>query len=380
MSQPETHELTIAENLIVRFTTVVHSPKPDEYFFSVMPNGDFNPVQDVTSILSSPALFLSPFSLNQTVASSEMSLHRLVDYFEREAFICRVMHSAELLFSSVEVMNHVGDVVSTAHLLRGNVLPAKKQVGEPQFCRTLDEAGGERAMLIRGCKDWSICIGKWKGVVKGVPGVPGIKGSEGSPGVKGTPGVKGQPGDLCIEFFSLSGVQEWKRVRKQGENFRVSLSEREIVNVDLRTGVISFPSAISAVPESIALGFSIAVLHLLCQPNTSTRMTDHTKPSVMASSSQNYKTRRIRCEDLTLVVAAGFYATIVPSNAYIKHELGDACGGCDVEDLEDVEVVEVVEVVEDAVAVVDVVGAGHVVAVVAAGIKACLLTEDELKG
>ena len=51
-----------------------------------------------------------------------------------------------------------------------------------------------------------------------------------------------------------------------------------------------------------------------------------------------------------------------------------------VEDVEDVEDVEVVEVVEDAVAVVDAVGAGHVVVVVAAGIKACLLTEDELKG
>ena len=51
-----------------------------------------------------------------------------------------------------------------------------------------------------------------------------------------------------------------------------------------------------------------------------------------------------------------------------------------VEDVEDVEDVEVVEVVEDAVAVVDVVGAGHVVVVVAAGIKSCLLTEDELKG
>ena len=49
------------------------------------------------------------------------------------------------------------------------------------------------------------------------------------------------------------------------------------------------------------------------------------------------------------------------------------------EDVEDVEVVEVVEVVEDAVAVV---GAGYVVlvVVVAAEIKACLLTEDELKG
>ena len=220
MPQPETHKLTIAGNLIVRFTTVVHPPQPDEYIFTVMPNGDFSPVQDAASILSSPTLFLSPCSLNQTLASSEMSLHRLVDCWGREAFTCRVMLSAELLFSSVEVMNHVDEVVSTAHLLRGNVLPTKEQVDKPQFCCNLDEAGGERAMLIRGCKDWGICIGKWKGAVKGVPGVPGIKGSEGSPGVKGTPGVKGQPGDLCIEFFSLFGVQECKRVRKQGEKLQ----------------------------------------------------------------------------------------------------------------------------------------------------------------
>ena len=159
--QPERHKLTIAGNLIVRFTTVVHPPQPDEYIFTVMPNGDFSPVQDAASILSSPALFLSPCSLNQTLASSEMSMHRLLDYWGREAFTCRVMHSAELLFSSVEVMNHVDEVVSTAHLLRGNVLPTKEQVGKPDFCCTLNEAGGERAMLIRGCKDWGICIGKW---------------------------------------------------------------------------------------------------------------------------------------------------------------------------------------------------------------------------
>ena len=65
------------------------------------------------------------------------------------------------VFVNLEVMNHIDEVVSTAHLLRGNVLPTKEQVDKPQFCCNLDEAGGERAMLIRGCKDWGICIGKW---------------------------------------------------------------------------------------------------------------------------------------------------------------------------------------------------------------------------
>ena len=112
MPQPKTHELTIDKNLIVRFTTVVHPLQLDEYIFTVIPKRNISPVQDAASILSSPALFLSPCSLNQTLASSEMSLHRLVDYWGREAFTCRVMLSAELLFSSVEVMNHVDEVLA----------------------------------------------------------------------------------------------------------------------------------------------------------------------------------------------------------------------------------------------------------------------------
>ena len=182
--------------------------------------------------------------------------------------------------------------------------------------------------------------------------------------------MKGQPGYLCIEFFSLSGAEEWKRVKKRGENFRISLSEKGKVYINLRNGVISFPSAVSAVTESIALGFSIAVLRHPCQPITSTRMTDHTKPSVMMSSQED-KTRRIRCEDLALVVAAGFYATSVSNNAYIKHNLG-----MPVVAVVDAEVVEDVEVVVDVLAVVVAV----VVVVVADRIMACLLTKDELKG
>ena len=38
--QQETHELTIAKNMTVWFTPVVDPPQPDEYIFTVMPNGN----------------------------------------------------------------------------------------------------------------------------------------------------------------------------------------------------------------------------------------------------------------------------------------------------------------------------------------------------
>ena len=42
------------------------------------------------------------------------------------------------------------------------------QVNKFPFCCTMDESGGGKAMLIRGCKDWGLWIGKWDEVVEGV--------------------------------------------------------------------------------------------------------------------------------------------------------------------------------------------------------------------
>ena len=84
----------------------------------------------------------------------------------------------------------------------------------------------------------SICIGKWQGVVEGVPGVPGLSGTKGTPGtsetpaIKGIPGIKGkpgtrrQPGSLSVKFFSLTEKQEWKRVEKCGISFPYIFWER----------------------------------------------------------------------------------------------------------------------------------------------------------
>ena len=151
---------------------------------------------------------LPPASLaRSSTALCEMSVLRLLDWRE-DAFACRVMHSAVLQFSSVEVINKVGNVVGTAHLIGSHILPKPEQVCEPEKCCTLNEQDGERALLIRGSKDWGICIGKWDGFVKGVWGRLGRKGEPGKPGTRGTPGIEGQPGSLSIKFFSLSGRQE----------------------------------------------------------------------------------------------------------------------------------------------------------------------------
>ena len=198
-------------------------------------------------------------------------------------------------------------------------------------------------MLIRGSKDWGICIGKWQGVVKGVPGVPGVSGTKGTPGtsetpaikgipgIRGKPGTRGQPGSLSVKFFSLTEKQEWKPVEKCGNQISIYLlGKRKKINVDLKTGVISFPAEVKDVPEAIALGFSIAILHLLCQPYYSPLGNNgrYTAPSV-SENLQTHKPRRIPNEDLLLVVAAGYHANYVPTNSYIKFTVGGgACGGC----------------------------------------------------
>ena len=137
-----------------------------------------------------------------------MSVHRVLDYRQRDAFTCRIMHSAELQLSSVEIVDNAKNVVSTAHVIRTDALPSREQLSNPDKYCTLDQTAGERAILIRGSEDWGICIGSWKGLVQGMPGVPGVPGVPDKSGIKGTPGIQGKPGLLSIKFFSLFGEQE----------------------------------------------------------------------------------------------------------------------------------------------------------------------------
>ncbi|KAJ7379027.1 hypothetical protein OS493_018821 [Desmophyllum pertusum] len=60
--EPVTHELTIADNLIIRFTTVAHPPRLDRYYITVGPEKHFSStVQHPAQILNSPTLMLPGF-------------------------------------------------------------------------------------------------------------------------------------------------------------------------------------------------------------------------------------------------------------------------------------------------------------------------------
>ena len=288
---------------------MTHPPSrlPGYHSFTVKPRGkSFPSFRDPSKVSGSLTLFLPPASLAcLPKASYETSTGQVFYGLDRKAFTYRVMHSVALQLSSVEVINNDGNVVSTAHLIQNHVLPRQLQVRNKEATCTLNE--GERAFLVRGSKDWGICIGKWEGYVRGVPGT------------RGTHGIPGSPGQLKIKFFSLVETNEWITLYKNSmTNFEIYFPTGTCT-VDLRTGKISFPERVDHVPESIALGFAIAMLHLLCQPYQSLA----TRGSSIFLKLR--KPRRIDNENMKLVVAAGYYASTIRDD-----KSGDCtgCGGC----------------------------------------------------
>ena len=150
---------------------------------------------------------------------------------------------------------------------------------------------------------------------------------ESNRGVRGIPGVKGQPGRLSLKFFALFGKQGWKEISQVSqEKFSINLlGGTSRLNVDLRKGQISFPAEIQDVPEAIALGFAVAILHFLCQPYNPPDKSSYIGWYAIAM----YRPRRIHNEDLALIVAAGYFCDSVPTNLYYKHTVGGgACAGC----------------------------------------------------
>ena len=150
-------------------------------------------------------------------------------------------------------------------------------------------------------------------------------------------------------------------------------------NVDLKTGVIQVDSSTNEVAENLALAFSVALLHVLCQPRPKpvppqvapkpsvpkTPPPEETKPPIVIGEGDAQPTGEEALEvgqaekepeetpktpakekevpatpkkvvevppipsaDLSLVVAAG-YRVETPTNEYIKRSHGEnACAGC----------------------------------------------------
>ena len=271
----------------VKITAVVHPPSPKGYRFRIKPEESLSDMSDAATILSTP--MLSVFKTLSFTSSVECQLQKVFDCHDRLAFSCRVMHQGGMrrgyLPMSVVVMNNAGDIVSTAHLLQRSTLPSWKQVNDPNGCCTLED--NERAMLIRGSKDWGICIGKWEN-------------------------------QCAIKFFSLIEKQEWKSVSSNPEEFSIELSNKMPFRVDLRNGIIVIPPDVSHVPETIALGFAIAILYVLCQPISNETL--YYDPRCRCT---HYPTKINIPENLKFAVAVGYDA-----EKFRDHVIRTTCGRC----------------------------------------------------
>ena len=272
----------------VKITAVVHPPSPREYRFRIKPEEGLSDMSDAATILSTP--MLSVFKTLSFTPSVECQLQKVFDFHDRLAFSCRVMHQWGMgrgnLPMSVVVINNAGDIVSTAHLLQRSTLPSWKQVmNDRKGCCTLED--NERAMLIRGSKDWGICIGRWEN-------------------------------RCAIKFFSLIEKQEWKSVVSNPEEFSIELSNKMPFRVDLRNGIIVIPPDVSYIPETIALGFAIAILFVLCQPILNETL--YYDPSCRCS---NYPTKIKIPGNLRFAVAVGYDA-----DKFKNHIIRTTCARC----------------------------------------------------
>ncbi|GFR81235.1 glycine-rich domain-containing protein 2 [Elysia marginata] len=176
--------------------------------------------------------------------------HKLFNHTRKVVFTVRTIHSEPLLMSAVHVF--YGDKLSTvAHLVVGDQLPLPSSVGEPKRCVTLNPKEGQRAVLIKNNNgDWGIAVGWWEGFQKRTSG---RKGS-------------GSEGHLEIRFFHLP-TKKWYFVSFD-RLYSLATSKFEIGDciVEFDSGFLEIGSHRGEVAENLALIFSVALIHVLCQP------------------------------------------------------------------------------------------------------------------
>ena len=289
---------------VVRLTVVLNPPAVEGYRFTIQPDLVFTKFDHPSIVLNFPQAMLTPSVFANPFLPSEAATHTLLDVRGRDAFKCRVVHSTAAVLSAVEVISLHNVTVASAYTVNSAVLPEKKSIEGEERCVPLNQKEGERAILIRGRKDWGICIGKWQ------------KGNL----------FNRSAGQVEITFFSLHGTKGWCEVRKYKEGlYLIYIDSSNYVYVDLKRGIFVVSPASQNIPEIIALAFSVSILYLLCKPYTPT-------PSKESSPSSHKKAKNDKITPMLL--ASGYSSTSVPTNVYLGPE---ACGpfvGCGSYDLD----------------------------------------------
>ena len=306
--------------------SVTNPPTPKKFKFTAVPEPYFTKIPHVAQVLSQPKLMLSPSQLEMPVLPGEMTTNQIKDHRGQAAFNCKIVHSAEGLLSAVEILDIYNNLEATAHVLSVGALPETDEVSnEGKDCVTVTGREGARAILIRTRDDdCGICVGKW------------IKKE-----VKRRRERNISLSFMGIKYYNLTKPgQGWCKVKKLKESkFLVALSSKDdssvvAFKVDLGKGTITLPNdGADVIPQCLAIGFAISVLHLLCRPYSpkpdqraaplSRRVNHSSRAPIGATAGTRYRRRSLSNNSLVfyttpaLFLAAGYMSMTVPTNMYL---------------------------------------------------------------
>ena len=272
-------------------TIQIDYPAIVKYSFESKPKKVFTHGYHPSLILSSPQLMLSPTDLAKPFVPCDFATVPVFNWREDQRFSCRVVHSAAALLSAAEIIDVFSNqVMATAHTISPSMLPGRESVEEHRNSIVLNQAEGERAMLIRGNKDWAVCIGRWQNVSQAA----GRRKSK----------------TMCfvaIKVYKLSGGKRgWCSVRKlKGGLFLIKIDADTMVRVDLKKNKIEISPRTQDIPEVLALAFSVSILHLLCTPYN---------PKPLQESIPAARTNSAISSSF---YSAGYLSTKVPTNVYL---------------------------------------------------------------
>ncbi|XP_078366082.1 uncharacterized protein LOC144650308 [Oculina patagonica] len=288
----------IGSQSIVRLTVMLNLPTVEEYRFTIHKNVVLTEFDHPSNILHFPQAMLTPGDLAKRFLPCQVATHTLLDVQERDAFKCRVVHCTVASLAAVEVFSLDEVILASANTVNSTVLPEKESVDGEERCVPLNLTEGERAILIRGQKDWGICIGKLQ------------KGNL----------FKRTADQVEITFFSLHGKKGWCEVIKYKEGlYQINLDSSNYVYVDSKKSICNVSPALQNIPEAIALAFSVTILYRLCKPAVAV-VEPHTSIPMKRSSPSSHKKAE---GDKTppMPTAGGYRNTSVPTDRHLGHEV-----------------------------------------------------------
>ncbi|XP_057306357.1 uncharacterized protein LOC130644674 [Hydractinia symbiolongicarpus] len=209
-------------------------------------------------------------------------------------FTWRTVHCQNPALSAVEILNHNGSVVATAHTIGSYLLPNKTQISDPSKAFTHNPSI-ERAMLIRGKKgDWGILKSSWYGFR-----LPSKKS-------------KGRLGYLEVSLFLINGSNSaWHSIQTldihKYTQFDWNINGGKGF-LDIESGLITIAGCVQEVSEYICMACAIAVSFVLCQPRPPPPA--KSKPYPTLAKKDRLLHHKLHVDSMPFLVAAGLYANL----------------------------------------------------------------------